>query len=115
MELRKSGRVRLHVSYFPTKLICRSPIPPNNGRAGEKQKKGTEMNKNNGFGSKEHVAALRKGIEVSKSGFGGMLPNGNIVDRREHPEAIPIAKNSMFGVPEPNAQADRTAKAGERL
>jgi len=55
------------------------------------------------FGSAEHRAALLKGIEVSKSGWGGILPNGNIVDRREHPNAIPIAKNSMFGVPEPNA------------
>lgn len=57
-----------------------------------------------GFGSDEHVAQLLKGIEISQSGWGGMLPGGQIVDRREYPEAIPIVKNSMFGVPEPNAE-----------
>ena len=44
---------------------------------------------------------LVKAFEVSKSGFAGVLPNGNIVDRREHPEAIPVQENSMFGVPKP--------------
>lgn len=50
----------------------------------------------------EYVATLRKGIAVSQSGWGGVLRGGEIVDRREHPEAVPIAKNRMFGVPEPN-------------
>lgn len=44
---------------------------------------------------------LMKGIEISKSGYGGVLPNGQIVDRREHPEAVPIQENRMFGVPKP--------------
>lgn len=47
------------------------------------------------------VDALLEIAAISKSGYGGVLPNGNIVDRRNHPEATPIAKNSMFGVPEP--------------
>lgn len=44
---------------------------------------------------------LLEGIELSKSGYAGILPNGNIVDRRQHPGATPIAKNSMFGIPKP--------------
>jgi hypothetical protein len=43
----------------------------------------------------------RKIFAAVKSGFGGMLPNGYIVDRREHPEAMPIPKNTMLGAPEP--------------
>ncbi|GAB2539710.1 hypothetical protein [Rufibacter soli] len=45
--------------------------------------------------------ALMKKIEISTSGYGGVLPSGEVVDRREHPAAIPLQANSMFGVPEP--------------
>lgn len=38
---------------------------------------------------------------LNASGWAGMLHNGNIVDRRYFPEAIPIQKNSLFGVEEP--------------
>lgn len=44
---------------------------------------------------------LIKTFEINQSGYAGVLPNGNIVDRREHPEAIPIQKNSLFNIPEP--------------
>lgn len=44
---------------------------------------------------------LLKIVELNKSGYAGCLPNGNIVDRREFPNAIPIQKNSLFGVVEP--------------
>jgi hypothetical protein len=47
------------------------------------------------------VDALLKIQEIVKSGFAGVLPNGNIVDRREFPTAIPIQRNSLLGVPEP--------------
>ncbi|HEX8747414.1 MAG TPA: hypothetical protein VF717_09445 [Pyrinomonadaceae bacterium] len=40
-------------------------------------------------------------FDLIKSGYAGTLPNGNIVDRREFPEAVPVAKNSLFGAPEP--------------
>ena len=40
-------------------------------------------------------------IELNKSGYAGILPTGEIVDRREHPEAIPIQKNTMFNVSKP--------------
>lgn len=39
--------------------------------------------------------------KVKAEGFAGVLPNGNLVDRREHPEAIPIAYNPMFNIPYP--------------
>ena len=49
-----------------------------------------------------HVAELLKVHEIVKSGWAGVLSNGNIVDRREHPEAIPIQKNTLMGTPAPN-------------
>jgi hypothetical protein len=39
--------------------------------------------------------------ELNASGYAGVLPNGNIVDRRKHPNAIPIQANSLFGVVKP--------------
>lgn len=44
---------------------------------------------------------LLKTVELMKSGYAGILPNGNIVDRREHPEAIEIQENKMFNTPKP--------------
>ena len=49
----------------------------------------------------EKLNLLLKTLEISKSGYAGILPNGNIVDRREHPEAMPIEKNEMFEIPKP--------------
>ena len=49
----------------------------------------------------EKLNLLLKTLEISKSGYAGTLSNGNIVDRREYPEAIPIEENKMFGVPKP--------------
>jgi hypothetical protein len=46
-----------------------------------------------------------KGLEVIKSGYAGVLPNGNIVDRREHPKAIAIPANPLFGTPKPQEVA----------
>lgn len=39
--------------------------------------------------------------QVKKDGYAGVLPNGNIVDRREHPGALPMQQNSMLGIPKP--------------
>ncbi len=50
---------------------------------------------------KEKLKELLKILDLNKSGYAGMLPNGNIVDRREHPTAIPIQENKMFGVVKP--------------
>lgn len=47
------------------------------------------------------VKVLMEGIELSKSGYAGILSTGQIVDRREHPEAIAMQENSMLGIPKP--------------
>lgn len=53
-------------------------------------------------------------LDAVNSGYGGMLPNGNIVDRREHPEAMPIQKNTLLGAPEPKpVERDGTDRAAE--
>lgn len=49
------------------------------------------------------VDALMKIQATVAEGYGGVLGNGNIVDRRVHPTAIPIPKNTLLGVPEPKA------------
>jgi len=46
---------------------------------------------------------------LNASGYAGCLRNGNIVDRREFPEAIPIQGNSMFGVVKPKKLCDETS------
>ena len=42
--------------------------------------------------------------EIHIAGYAGILGIiGTIVDRRMYPEAIPVAKNSLFGIPEPKS------------
>lgn len=50
---------------------------------------------------KERAKQLMAVIELNQSGYAGMLPNGNIVDRRVFPEAIPIQANPLFNVTKP--------------
>jgi hypothetical protein len=66
----------------------RNPNPPSRGAPG----------------SAEHLAALLKIKETIQAGWAGVLPSGNIVDRREHPSAIPIPENKFFGTPPPSAR-----------
>jgi hypothetical protein len=40
-------------------------------------------------------------FEVIKSGYGGVLASGTLVDRREYPQAIPIAENTLLCAPKP--------------
>lgn len=47
---------------------------------------------------------------LNASGFAGCLPDGNIVDRRYHPDAVPVAKNSLFGVEGPKKMRVPTNK-----
>lgn len=51
--------------------------------------------------------ALLKIKAVIESGWAGVNKLGNIVDRREHPDAVPIAANKMFNTPEPKSPNDR--------
>ena len=39
--------------------------------------------------------------KVKAEGYLGILPSGELVDRREHPNAMPMAENSMFNIPKP--------------
>ena len=54
---------------------------------------------------KKLIDAGRKDLveihEINLSGYAGINPNGNIVDRREFPNAVPVQKNKMFNIPEP--------------
>ncbi len=49
----------------------------------------------------KNTTEMFKIMDIISSGYAGTLPNGNIVDRREFPDAMPVQKNSMFNVPEP--------------
>lgn len=40
-------------------------------------------------------------FEINKSGYAGILSNGNIVDRRKYPKAIPVQENRLLGIPKP--------------
>ena len=39
--------------------------------------------------------------EINQSGYAGINPNGNIVDRRKFPKAVPVQRNEMLNIPEP--------------
>lgn len=48
----------------------------------------------------QHVRDKAERItELIASGYAGVLPNGNIVDRREYPTAVAIQKNTLLHVP----------------
>lgn len=51
------------------------------------------------------IAAGRQDLveifEINASGYAGVMPNGNIVDRRKFPDAIPVQENRMLGIPKP--------------
>jgi hypothetical protein len=52
--------------------------------------------------TKEEAKKMAKWLnELNASGYAGCTSTGQIVDRREHPDAIPVAANRMFGVVEP--------------
>ena len=38
---------------------------------------------------------------INESGYAGCNKQGHIVDRRFYPDAVPVQKNSMLGIPEP--------------
>ena len=40
-------------------------------------------------------------LAIIKSGYAGILPNGNIVDRRIHKKAVPVPENPWLKVPKP--------------
>jgi hypothetical protein len=50
-----------------------------------------------------HYYTLTEIQKVVASGWAGCLPNGNIVDRRIHPTAVPMPENPHLNIPKPNA------------
>lgn len=49
----------------------------------------------------ERIKKLMASLELTKTGYAGIDKNGNKVDRREHPEAVPLMKSTPLGIPEP--------------
>jgi hypothetical protein len=41
--------------------------------------------------------------KLNQSGYAGINRDGRIVDRREHPDAIPIQANESLGIPAPKS------------
>jgi hypothetical protein len=52
-------------------------------------------------------------MQICESGYGGVMPDGGIVDRRKHPEAQAIPENKMLRVPAP-APVERRKDRMER-
>jgi hypothetical protein len=46
-----------------------------------------------------HSAAEKQ--KTLAAGYAGVLRDGTVVDRRIHPEAMPMQANSLLGIPEP--------------
>lgn len=44
------------------------------------------------------IAAAMVVQEAVGVGYGGCLPSGQVVDRRLHPEAMPLRKNTLLGI-----------------
>lgn len=56
----------------------------------------------------ERKERLDEKIAITKSGYGGIMPgSGNIVDRRDYPEAIAFEFNSLMGNPVPGKLEDK--------
>ena len=49
----------------------------------------------------ERKAILERTIELMQSGFGGLDKKGEIVDRRETPDAVPFQENRLLNTPKP--------------
>lgn len=62
--------------------------------------------------NQEALKELRKHNELKQSGFAGVDKQGQIVDRRICPTAIPMQKNSLLDIPEPKSiiNTERTFK-----
>lgn len=50
---------------------------------------------------REKVRNLLSIKDVMQAGYGGMTKSGQLVDRREHPEATTIAANSLLNIGKP--------------
>lgn len=48
-----------------------------------------------------HLESIEKILKANAEGYAGIMPNGNLVDRREKPLAQPVSENSILGVTKP--------------
>lgn len=51
--------------------------------------------------NEDKLRGLKDTIKFVSEGYGGMNKNGNIVDRRIHPNAVPMEKNDLLNIPAP--------------
>lgn len=58
-----------------------------------------------------HFERLLKAREFIREGFGGVLPGGSVVDRRENALAIPLPEDPERGIPAPKELAVVEQKA----
>ena len=56
---------------------------------------------NKTFAKNPLIVEMEYHKEFTSAGYSGVLSKGWIVDRRIYPNAIPMQKNSMFGIPSP--------------
>lgn len=47
------------------------------------------------------VAAKARTQAIIKSGYAGIHPELGIVDRRDHPSAVPVEESAVLGAPAP--------------
>ncbi len=47
------------------------------------------------------LLAVEEHLAIKALGFAGVLATGTMVDRREHPDAIPLQRNATLDIPEP--------------
>lgn len=52
--------------------------------------------------------------DVTEKGYSGMARGGMLVDRREHPDAIPVPANTMMGIPRPKCLPCRGSGKSDR-
>ena len=51
--------------------------------------------------NEEKTKALLESLELTKSGYAGIMPDGTKVDRRHYPNAVPLEYNEALGIPYP--------------
>lgn len=58
----------------------------------------------------ERIKNLMASLELTKTGYAGLDRNGNKVDRRQFPKAVPFAKSTPLNIPHP-----RCIKCGNEI
>lgn len=59
------------------------------------------MKKKKTYTKEERIKLLEESIALASSGYGGINRQGDAVDRRIFPDAIPFAYNPSMNIPHP--------------